>query len=379
MSRIKYASILPSLLLALVSCQKKQAAPAAQSKPSLPAPEAEKNETAFRWARASVIAGSRRALVPDAPAPERSLWTAAFEGKDAREVKLTLPYVAVQDASGRVFIADKVAHSVRWVDEIQEIHTAAGTGQESDGQDAPQPGLDCGLSFPNALWVHPSGRLYVLDFGNAKLRRLNRDGKIETLFTLPKGLQGGRGLVLSADESMVYVAAKDRIYRYDGQGVPKVFAQGFVNLGHLVLTPDNELFAADRDAGYVYKIDPSGKKERVAGDGSVKARPSPVLAIKQGLDQPRGLAWSPELGLLIATQGGRRVYRLNPAGELELLLDGRAPDKNPKGSLALRISEPLGKLRALSVAPNGDLLLTHGDVGQILRFKKEAPLSASSR
>lgn len=351
--------------LVFAGCKKEQTAPAAQDSKRAAAPIA-----GARWESAQVLAGKRASGKGKTAAPEQSLWDAGFEGKDAREARLTLPYIAVQDAAGRVYIADKVAHSVRWVDEIQEIHTAAGTGQQSDGADSPQPGVDCGLAFPNALWAHPSGRLYILDFGNAKLRRLNPDGTIETLFRLPKGLQGGRGLALSADESTIYVAAKDRIYRFHGEGPPKVFATGFVNLGHLVLDPKQELFAADRDGGYVYQVDAAGAKTIVAGDGTVRIQPGVVRATKQGLNQPRALAWVPGIGLLIGTQGGRRVYRLNPAGELELLLDGAAPEKTTPGPLSLKIHEALGKLRGLSVAPNGDLLLTHGDLGQVLRFKQ---------
>lgn len=371
MSRNLCATLLVSGGLAAGACQKSKPAPQAGQVSQGPGEGSPgKKRLRSRWDKAEVIAGDRSGVTPGATAPKHSLWESGFEGKDARDVKLTLPYMAVQDDSGRVYIADKVAHSVRWVDEIQEIHTAAGTGRQSDGSDAAQPGTACGLSFPNALWVHPSGRLYVLDFGNAKLRRLDPSGKIETIFQLPKDLKGGRGLAVSADESLIYVAAKDRIYRYDGQGKPRVFAQGFVNLGHLALLPSGELYAADRDAGYVYQLSPSGDRKVIAGDGTVRVKPGPVPATKQGLNQPRGLAFVPGLGLLIATQGGRSVYRLNPAGSLERILDGVNPSKTPEGPYALRIDQPLGKLRGLFVARNGDLLLTHGDLGQVLRFKK---------
>lgn len=314
-----------------------------------------------------MIAGSRGGVALDAPAPQASLWESGFEGQDARQVRLSLPYMAVQDRAGQVYIADKLAHGVRRIDEIQEIYTAAGTGQSGDGGDELQPGRGCGLSFPNALWVHPRGGLYILDFGNAKVRRLNAAGDIETLFELPKDLKGGRGLVVESNEQTVYVAAKDRIYRYVRHGKLEVFARGFENLGHLVLGPNHELYAADRDAGYVYQIDQAGHKKIVAGDGTMQVKQNSAEATRQGLNQPRALAWVPDFGLLVGTQGGRRVYRLHPSGKLELLLDGSGERKGPQ---VLRTEAPLGKLRGLFAAPNGDLLLTHGDIGQVLRFKK---------
>lgn len=352
---------------ALAGCKQKKARTASKGVPKSvekPAPSIGKLAGHPGWAPAKVVAGNVGA---QKVSPED--WSVRFEGGAAQEASLLMPYIAVQDSRGQVYIADKEAHVVRGVDELQEIRTLVGTGYPANGQDGRVPARDCGLSSPNALWVGASGRLYILDLGNAKLRVRTPDGRVQTLLTLPQGLAGGRGLVLTPDEKTIYIAAKDRIYQFTEKEGLKVFASGFENLGHLALDDKNQLYAADRNAQRVYRV---SREERglVAGNGTALSRPGAVSAQDHGLSLPRALVWLPGHGLLIGTQGGKRVFLLNADGTLSLLLDGEKPGRMIEHPLALSISAPLQKLRGLWLAPNGDLLLSHGDLGQVLRFAR---------
>lgn len=316
------------------------------------------------WGPAQAVAGSPLAPSEGAWDRKSSRWDAALEGQDARSARLSLPYVAVEDGKGRVFIADKRGHSVRMVDSQGEIHTVAGMGEVGDCADRVSDATQCGLHMPNALWISPKGALYILDFGNAKLRRLNGHGQMESLLSLPRPLKGGRGLVASADEKHFYIAAKDRIYHYDISKGLSIHAQGFLNLAHLALGPNGELWAADRDANRVFSIPSAGKVVPVAGDGSIVAKEKDASALETGLEGPRALVLLKDQSLLIGTQGGRRIYRLDESGKLSLMLDG----KEPRRKTPLSIATPLEKVRALTLSPKGDLLLTHGDAGAVLRF-----------
>ena len=64
------------------------------------------------------------------------------------------------------------------------------------------------MNLPNGLWVRGDGTVYVLDTGNGKVRRLDTNGMMTTLFTDSKGISGGRGLWVKNDESLVYYAWK---------------------------------------------------------------------------------------------------------------------------------------------------------------------------
>lgn len=298
-------------------------------------------------------------------------WDPAFEGQDARYVPLNQPYVAVQSVGGRVYIADKAAHAVRMVDEVGDIHTVAGTGQSGNGVDGPMLGTHCMLSYPNALWAHPSGRIYILDLNNSKVRCLEPNGRIHTVLALPWKVVGGRGLQLSPDEQTIYVASKNRILRFSKQEGLSSFARGFEDLGHLLLDGPDVLWAADRGGQRVYRVDASGKKP-VAGDPHGAPSSTPVDALKGGLLMPRALAYVPGQGLLVGTQEGCRVYLIDPQARMHLLLDGKNPQAKLQDPRVLKIKVPIEKLRALTLSPQGDLLLTHGDAGQVIRFRRAA-------
>lgn len=348
---------------AVAGCKKKQAA----APPPANAPRSQERATvkaSLAWGPAQELAGAPLAPTEGAWDRKSSRWDAALEGQDARSARLSLPYVAVEDAKGRVFIADKRGHAVRMVDAEGEIHTVAGTGVAGDCADEPTQATQCALHMPNALWAGSGGRLYILDFGNAKLRRLDAQGRIQTLFSLPKPLHGGRGLVASADEKHFYIAAKDRIYHYDVSEGLTTYARGFHNLAHLTLGSAGELWAADRDANRVFRIPSADQVLPMAGDGSTLVQEKSNSALETGLDGPRALLLLEDQSLLIGTQSGRRIYRLDPTGRLSLMLDGNKPERETP----LSISAPLEKLRALTRTPKGDLLLTHGDAGAVLRF-----------
>ena len=51
------------------------------------------------------------------------------------------------------------------------------------------------MNMPNGLWVRGDGTVYVLDTGNGKVRRLDTNGLMTTLFTDGKRHQRRTGVV----------------------------------------------------------------------------------------------------------------------------------------------------------------------------------------
>ncbi|MBM3848544.1 MAG: DNRLRE domain-containing protein, partial [Verrucomicrobia bacterium] len=133
-------------------------------------------------------------------------WQETFEGGPARNAELSEAHNAQADAYGNVFIADKDSHAIRVVRRDGTIHRVAGTNASGNGSDEPQPGRQCALSSPNGLHVLPNGVCYIYDTFNRKIRRLDPDGTIRTVFS-DAGLGFvGRGLWVNADGSLVYYA-----------------------------------------------------------------------------------------------------------------------------------------------------------------------------
>ena len=80
------------------------------------------------------------------------------------------------------------------------------------------------LNSPNALWVRGDGTVYVLDTGNARVRRIATNGVMSTLFFAQSdtnsALDGGRCLWVKDDESLAYFGNKTRMRKWTpGSGV----------------------------------------------------------------------------------------------------------------------------------------------------------------
>jgi hypothetical protein len=119
-------------------------------------------------------------------------WQSEFEGAPATNVFLSGPHMAMADRAGNIYIADKDSHGVRRIRPDGTIVTAAGIEGPGNGPDSPTPGTQVGLVEPIGLWVRDDGTVYILDLGNGKLRRLDTNGVMRTLFTVPGGIAIGR-------------------------------------------------------------------------------------------------------------------------------------------------------------------------------------------
>jgi len=301
---------------------------------------------------------------------EGNEWRAEYEGGPATAAELSRPHIAMADGEGRIFIADKEAHAVRRVDVDGRIHTVAGTGLAGDDGDAPGPGAARRLSDPNGLYVLGSDVVHVLDTGNGKVRRLSPDGTLTTFITVPGGIATGRGLWVAEDESSAFIASGDRVLRWDGGGV-RVYAAGFSDLGNLVVAPDGDLIVTDRGAHRVYRVDAAGQRTPIAGNGTTSGGGDGASALASGLEEPRAVWFLPEDvggGYLVGTHEGNQVWYVDPQSVLHLFLDGGDGHAHSGDGQHFRTpGEKVSEVRAITVTPNGDVLVTENDYGYVRR------------
>jgi hypothetical protein len=140
-----------------------------------------------------------------------NFWQPGFEGGYATNATLSRPHFAMDDNAGDIFIVDKNSDAVEKVTADGRIHTVAGTHAIGNGPDNSAPATSVAMSQPNGLWVRSDGTVYVLDTGNGKVRRLDTNGMMTTLFTDSSGISGGRGLWVKDDESLVYYASENNL------------------------------------------------------------------------------------------------------------------------------------------------------------------------
>ena len=153
-----------------------------------------------------------------------SYWQNSFENGPATNAALSRPHYAMADRAGNLYIVDKNSHSVLRVDTNGLIHTIAGTHIGGFNGDGPDLATNLQLNVPNALWVRADGTVYVLDTGNARVRRITTNGVMSTLFYAQSdtnsALDGGRCLWVKDDETLAYFGNLDRVRKWTpGNGV----------------------------------------------------------------------------------------------------------------------------------------------------------------
>ena len=112
------------------------------------------------------------------------------DGGMATAAQLDSPWDVAVDSSGNVYIADWGNHRIRKVDISGTITTfaGAGTGFDSDGTG---PATEALLNLPGGVAVDSSGNVYIADWGNHRIRKVDTSGTITTI--TGNGVQGFGG------------------------------------------------------------------------------------------------------------------------------------------------------------------------------------------
>jgi uncharacterized protein (TIGR03437 family) len=102
------------------------------------------------------------------------------DGGPAKDASLFYPMGVAVDGAGNVYIADQNAYVVRKVDSKGIISTVAGNGDFGFAGDG---GLaaKAELSGPYGVAADQSGNLYIADFGNHRVRKVDTTGAITTV------------------------------------------------------------------------------------------------------------------------------------------------------------------------------------------------------
>jgi sugar lactone lactonase YvrE len=118
--------------------------------------------------------------------------TAGYSGDGGAATNASMDPVGVAvDASGQLFIADYNNHRVRKVDTGGIITTVAGTGAHDYSGDG-GPATTATLNFPADVTVDRFGNLFIADEGNNRVRKVGTNGIITTVAgNGPSGLGTG--------------------------------------------------------------------------------------------------------------------------------------------------------------------------------------------
>jgi streptogramin lyase len=242
------------------------------------------------------------------------------------------------DPGGNVYVADQDNHVIRKITPTGEVSTLAGDpgvpGYRDSASGPPQ------FALPSDVAIDAAGNVIVADWSNHVVRKITSSGYVTTVAGQPgnPGYQNGAAAVaqfaspsaLAIDSAgAIFVAEYDNgvIRRIDPAGsdvtlfagTPTIwghndgtaFSAKFKQLVGLTFDPSGNLFAVE-SSGTVRKIDPSGLVSTVAGapDQAGYANGNGTAA---RFYVPTGIA-SDSLGnLYVADQAAHRIRRIETA------------------------------------------------------------------
>lgn len=180
------------------------------------------------------------------------------------------------------------------------ICTLAGTGKAALGDDEISPEKSA-LYLPQDALVGPDGLVYVVDWNNHRIRRIDPDARIRTV--------AGTGLLgetLTGDDALT----------------TPLFHPTDALFG-----PDGRLYVAVWHNNIIAAIDlESGNLSILCGRGEYGLSPDGQLAAEAAFDLPAKLAFDSQGHLTFTDQGNQRIRRIAADDRLETVFGPLAPE-----------------------------------------------------
>jgi trimeric autotransporter adhesin len=278
---------------------------------------------------------------------------AAFSGDGGPASAATLHWphgVAVDPAGAGLFIADSANHRIRRVDLASGVITTVAGGPIAGWAGDGGPATAAQLQDPKAVWVAPSGDLYIADSGNERIRRVDPSGTISTI--AGTGVQG-----------------------FSGDGGPALAAQ-FDGPRALAGDGAGNLYVADDNNNRVRRIDPSGIVSTLAGTGTAAFSGDGGPARAAELNHPRGVAVDSRGNVFIADSMSHRIRMVDSSGVISTVAgcgrQGFGGDGGP--ATVARLFEP----RGVAVNAAGHLFVADTYNDRIRRVEDPRPGASSS-
>lgn len=271
-----------------------------------------------------------------------------YSGDGGPAVRANLGFVSeiALDAAGDLYIADAYNQRIRKVDTRGIITTVAGNGKVGfygDGGAA----TSAKLNYPYGITVDGVGNLYIADYSNNRIRKVDTAGKITTVagngtyaFCGDGGastsacLYGPSGVTVAGSDNLIIVERDDcRIRRVDsggiittvvgngtcgfnGDGGPATGAELYYPWSAAV-DRDGNLYIADYLNNRVRKVDAAGSITTVAGNGAPGFGGDGGLAADAELNSPAGVAVDAAGNLYIADSDNDRVRKVDSGGLID--------------------------------------------------------------
>ncbi len=208
------------------------------------------------------------------------------DGGPATNAHLWAPADVGADSAGNVYFADQDNSAIRKISTAGIISTIAGTGTPGYGGDG-GPASAAQLNYPYSLFVDKIGDIYVADYYNSRIRKIDTSGIINTI--------AGNGVAGS-----------------DGDGGPATNAKLYY-ASAVTVDDSGNIFVGDFYGYRIRKVNAAGIISTVAGDGTLGYNGDCIPATDAEIYGPEGIAVD-SIGNIFICDISNRVRKVADSG-----------------------------------------------------------------
>lgn len=239
--------------------------------------------------------------------PEGLVSTLAGTGRVGRadglaaEASFNSPWKIAVDQHDNVIVADRSNHLIRKISAAGIVTTLAGTGAGGYQDGA---ALSASFDYPQDVEVDAQGNIYIVDYTNNRIRRLDTQGMVITLAGGVSGYADGMG-------------TEARFNRPSG----------------IVMDAQGNLLVADRNNHRIRKITPDGLVSTLAGNGEKGLADSELL--EASFSEPFGVSVDRSGNIYVADLASNAIRKITIYGEVVTIAgNGNAGAQNGTGTQA---------------------------------------------
>jgi streptogramin lyase len=254
--------------------------------------------------------------------------------------------VRPSDLQGRV--SAEPLSSEQWP--IGTVTRYAGTGADGFSGDG-GPAESASFSSPLGLTYGPDSALYVVDYGNNRIRRVGSDGRVTTV--------AGNG-----------------VWGYSGDG-GRATAAALKSPSGIAFGPDGSMYIADANNMRIRRVSPTGQISTVAGNGGQGFAGDGGPAVAAQLNFPHAVAVTSEGVLYFSDFFNYRIRRITPDGTVMTVAGSGRRGADGDGGPATEAS--LGQVYSIAVAPDGRVFLADRDSNAVRVIGMDGVITAAVR
>lgn len=259
---------------------------------------------------------------------------AGFADGPAAQARFDAPMGVAVDATGRVYVADTYNDRIRVIEPDGTVRTAAG-GEQPGNVDG--FGAGTRLDTPVALALDSHGNLLIADLYNNAIRRLSPDGMLRTQVADGSVMSGPLSVAVTHDDVLYVGDINGKVVQVSTQGHQVALAgvspqPRFARPSGLALDAQGSLYLADAAAYRVHRLRPLdiGAVPAPALTGPAADAPLPVTGGRWPLSPQDG--WHEVVGTLGEVRG-------NFSGESRHHLHGGFDIRGDVGQRVLAIAD----------------------------------------